>query len=175
VPAQAGANFSEITSPEIKEFKQNQTTLMEKMAELRKQNSSTTHSPDTKVIAQFQQENVALLQRQNELSQIISEQQAENPMPAPPPLQISSNPSAQMKDYLTAHDQFMHDEVAFMNQHRTDDPATRQVALAEWRQQNAARFQRLQQESQALAQNASTSSIAPSTITTQHTTSTTAH
>ena len=49
--------------------------------------------------------------------------------------------------YLTDRDQ-----IAFMNQHRTDEPAAWQAAMQQWRRQNAARFQQLQQEAQAMAQ-----------------------
>ncbi len=143
---------------------QNQATLTEKMTELRKQNSSTNGMLDPKLVARFQQENAALLRRQKELSQIIAGQQAKNPVPAPP-LQIPSNASPQLKNYLTAHDQLMRDEVAFMSQHRTDAPATRQAAMQQWRQQNAGRFKQLQQESQALAQSASAPTAVPATIT----------
>ena len=165
LPSQTGASLPETASPERKEFMQNQATLTEKMTELRKQNSSTNGMLDPKVVARFQQENAGLLRRQKELSQIIAGQQAKNPVPAPPPLQIPSNASPQLKNYLTTHDQLMRDEVAFMSQHRTDAPATRQAAMQQWRQQNAGRFKQLQQESQALAQSASAPTAVPATIT----------
>jgi len=156
-------------TPEMKEFYQNRTTLMEKMAELRKQNPNNTNGPpDQSIIAQFQQENAALLARQRELAQVIGQQQAKNPMPEPPPLQIPPNASPQMKDYLTARDQLMRDQIAFMNQHRTDESSARQAAMEQWRQQNTARFQQLQQQSQALAQNSQ-----PTPQSTTQTTSTT--
>jgi len=135
-------------SPEMKEFMQNRATLMQKMTELHKQNSSTNGAPDPKIFAQFQQENAALLQRQKELAQTIGQQQAKNPLPAPPPLQIPPDASPQMQAYLTARDQLMREQIAFMNQHRTDDSAMRQAAMQQWRQQNATRFQQLQQLAQ---------------------------
>jgi len=76
---------------------------------------------------------------------------ADETRPTPPPPQIQSNPSPGLKEYLAAHDQLMRDEVAFMNQHRADDPVTRQAALKLWRQQNAPRFQQLELQSHALA------------------------
>jgi len=129
MPFKPGANVPANASPEMKEFMQNRATLMQKMAELRQRNPSTNGAPDPKIFAQFQQENADLLKRQKELSQIIGQQQAKNPIPAPPPLQIPPNASPQLQAYLTARDQLMRDQIAFMNQHRTDDPATRQAAI----------------------------------------------
>jgi hypothetical protein len=157
---QAGPSVPANASPEMKEFLQNRATLMQKMAELRQQNPGTNGAPDPKFFAQFQQENAALLQRQKELSQIIGQQQAQNPLPEPPPLQIPPNASPQLKTYLTDRDQLMRDQIAFMNQHRTDEPTARQAAMQQWRQQNAPRFQQLQQEAQAVAK---TTTPAPTT------------
>jgi hypothetical protein len=150
-PPMPQANLPANASPEMKEFMQNRTTLMQKMAELRQQNPNANGAPDPKLFAEFQQQNADLLKRQRELSQIISEQQAKNPMPTPPPLQIPPNASPQLKTFLTDRDQLMRDQIAFMNQHRTDAPAARQAAMQQWRQQNAPRFQQLQQEAQAMA------------------------
>jgi len=151
-------------TPEIKEFMQNRETLTQKMAQLRQQNSDTNGAPDPQVITQFQQDNAALLQRQKELSGIISEQQAQNRTPAPPqiPPQITPTASPQLKDYLAAHDQLMRDMTDFMKQHQTDDPVTRRAAIQQWRQVNAPRFQQLQEESHALAQTRASTLAMPS-------------
>ncbi len=145
-----GSNLPANATPEMKEFMENRVTLMQKMAELRHGNPNG--APDPKAFAQFREQNKALLDRQQQLAQILGQQQAQNPLPEPPPLQIPANASPQLKACLTARDQLMRDQVAFMNQHRTDDPATRQAAMQEWHRQNAARFQQLQQQEQALAQ-----------------------
>jgi hypothetical protein len=140
-------------TPEMKEFYQNRATLMEKMAELRQKNGDNTNgAPDPKTIDQFKQENTALLQRQSELRQTIA-QQPGNPIPEPPLAQIPANVSPEMRAYLTARDQLTRDQIAFINLHRSDDPATRQAAMQQWQQQNAARIQQLQQQAQTLAQN----------------------
>jgi len=152
MPFMPGANIPANATPEMKEFMQNRQMLLEKMTQLRQQNPSTNGAPDPKLFAQFQQENADLLKRQKELSQIVSEQQARNPIPTPPPLQLPPNASAQQKTYLIARDQLARDQIAFINQHRTDDPAARQVAMQQWRQQNVTRFQQLQQMAQAMAQ-----------------------
>jgi len=148
IPLILPASIPADASPEMKEFMQNRATLMQKMAELCKQNPNTNGAPDPKIFAQFQQENKALLQRQRELAQTIGQQQAKNPLPTPAPLQIPPNTSPQMQAYLTARDQLMREQIAFMNQHRTDDSAMRQAAMQQWRQQNATRFQQLQQLAQ---------------------------
>jgi hypothetical protein len=137
-------------TPEMKEFLRNRAIIVEKIEQMHRQN--LTGAPNLKAFAQFQQDNAALLQRQRDLTQIISEQQAGNPLPAPPPLQIPSNTSTtpQVKAYFTARDQFVRDEAAFMDQHRSDTPEARQAAAEQWRQQNAARLQQLQQQAQAL-------------------------
>ena len=144
-------------TPEMKEFMENRAKLVASMTQLRQQNpNSTTGAPDPKIMAQFQEQNKGLLARQRELSQKISEEQMKNPLPEPPPLQIPPNATPQLKTYLTDRDQLMRDQVAFMNQHRTDEPAKRQAEMQQWHQQNATRFQQLQQEAQAMAQNNST-------------------
>jgi len=156
MPLMPGANLPANATPEMKEFLENRTTLMQKMAELRQANPSDAQG----VMQQFREQNKTLLDRQQQLAQIISQQQAKNPLPEPPPLQIPPNASPQMKAYLTARDQLMRDQIAFMNQHRTDDPAARQAAMQQWRQQNAVRFQQLQQQSQTLAQTTPTTTTA---------------
>jgi len=155
-PFMPQANIPANATPEMKEFVQNRATLMEKMTRLRQQNPGTNGAPDPKLFVRFQQDNADLLKRQKELSQIISQQQARNPIPTPPPLQLPPNASPQLKEYLTARDQLTRDQIAFMNQHRTDDPATRQTAMQQWRQQNTARIQQLQQEAQALSKTTKT-------------------
>jgi hypothetical protein len=154
-------NIPPNASPEMKEFLQNQQTLQEKFAQLRSQNTNCTPYPQ--LYAEFQQQNADLLKRQRELGQIIAQQRAKEPLQEPPPLQIPPNASPQLRAYLTARDQLMRDRIAFMNQHRTDDPATRQAAMQQWQQQNATRFQQLQQLAQAMAQNTNTVNKATTT------------
>jgi hypothetical protein len=156
-------------TPEIKEFIQNRETLTQRMAQLRQQNPSTNAALDPKVIAQFQHDNAALLQRQKEIEQIIGQQQAKNPLPASSQLQIPPNALPQMQDYLAAHDQLMRDMADFMKQHQGDAPAARRAAIQQWQQQNASRFQQLQQESHALAQ---ASLLTPTSPATQYSNST---
>jgi len=149
-PGAAGSRIPPNATPELKEFLENRATLTQKMGALRQANPTGGQN----VMQQFREQNKDLLARQQQLAQILSQQQARNPLPEPPPLQIPPNATPQMRDYLTARDQLMRDQVAFMNQHRTDEPAARQAAMQQWRQQNATRFQQLQQQAQGLAQTA---------------------
>ena len=153
VAALAGSqpcSFPADASSEMKEFLQNRAILIQKSAELRRSNPNGP--PDAQKLAQYERDNAALFQRQKELSQILSQQQATSLPTTPAPLQMPLNASPQLQAYLTARDQLMRDQIAFINLHRTDDPATRQAAMREWREQNATRFQQLQQEAQALTQ-----------------------
>ena len=141
-------NIPPNASPEMKEFLQNQATLADKMVQLRGPGPNGTLSPQA--FAQFRQQNAELLKQQSQLAQIISQQQAKNTVSTPPPLQIPPKASPGLQAYLKERDQLMRDEIAFMNQHSTDDLATRQSAMQQWRQQNAARLQKLQQLEQAV-------------------------
>ena len=135
-------------SPEMKEFLENQATLTEKMNQLRSQGPDGALSPQA--FAQFRQQNADLIKQQSQLSQIIAQQQSKNTLSTPRPLQIPPNASPKLQAYLTALDQLMRDQIAFMNEHRTDNLATQQTAMQKWRQDNATRFQQLQQLAQAL-------------------------
>jgi len=136
--------------PEMKEFLQNRATLAAKMAQFSSQNVGGSNS---QTLTQFQQQNAGLLARQNQLAQIISQQRNPNPLPQPPPLQIPPNASPQLQAFLKTRDQLVRGQATVMNQHRSDDPATQEAALAQWRQQNAALIQQFQQEAQAMTQN----------------------
>ena len=136
----------------MKEFMQNRATLLQKMAELREQNPSTNGAPNPHIFAEFQEQNAELLKRQRELAQIVGRQQDKGPLPTPTPLQIPPNTSPQVQSYLTARNQLLRDQIAYINQHRNDDPQTRMTAMQQWRQQNAPRFAQVQQMAQAMAQ-----------------------
>ncbi len=119
-------------------------------------------APDPKMLAQFRQENAALLQRQRELAPILA-QQGRSPFAASSSFQIPQYASPQMAAYLTERNLLMRDQNTVMDQHRTDPPLARQAALQQWRQQNVVRLEQLQQEAQALTQNLSP---APAVVTT---------
>lgn len=141
-------------SPELKEFLENRATLANSMAQLRNQMSQTQAGGTSmqEAMQQFRQQNKALLDRQTQLAQQLAQQSAQQPMKEPPPLHLPPNASPQLQAFLTARDQVMRDQIAMMNQYRTADPATRQAAMQQWRQQNAAKLQQLQQLAQNLSQ-----------------------
>jgi hypothetical protein len=104
-------------------------------------------------MAQFQQQQQAALQAQQQRAQTLAQESASQPQPMPPPLVIPPDATPQMAAFLTARDQLMRSQIQMQNQYANADPATRQAAMAQWQQQNAAQLQQLQ----TLAQNLSTS------------------
>ena len=112
-------------TPEMKEFLQNQALLSAKMAAFNQ--AGANGSADPGAFSQFQQQNADLLQRQQQLAQLISRVPLPTP-PAPPPLRMSPNASTEEMTILTARDAFMRDQIAFENQHQQDDPATQEKA-----------------------------------------------
>ena len=147
-PIAPGMRPTPNASAEMKEFMANRATLAQRMADLRR--STPNGAADPKLFAQFQKENAALLQRQRELSQALPQQQGQHLPGVVPEMPIPATASPEMKAYLTARNQLMREQMEFMSQHRTDDPATRQAAMLKWRQDHAARFQDLQQKSRAM-------------------------
>ena len=147
-PTTPGVRPAPNASAEMKEFMANRATLAQKMADLRRSNPNGAADP--KLFSQFQKENAALLQRQRELSQALTQQQGQHLPGVVPEMPIPATASPEMKAYLTARNQLMREQMEFMSQHRTDDPATRQAAMLKWRQDHAARFQELQQKSRTM-------------------------
>jgi len=157
VSTTAAVNIPANATPEMTQFLQNRAVLAGKMAAL-----SSQGAPDQQALALFQQQNADLLKQQVQLAQTISQQGNTTPSPMPPALRIPPNASPQLQAYLTARDQLMRADVVFQNQHLNDDPATKQAALQQWHQQNAARIQQLQQLAQTVSsQNAPTSLPVP--------------
>jgi len=158
------ANIPANATPELKEFLENRAKLNAKMDELRGQGTTGVINPQA--YAQFQKDNADLLKRQADLGKIIAQQQAGHPQMPPPPLQVPANASPQLKAFLTARDQLTRDQIAFENQHRTDDPDARKAAMQQWRKDNAARLAELQQLSRALQSSAANKTLAPSSAST---------
>jgi len=146
-------NIPPNASPEMKEFLQNQQTIQNKMEQLRSQNNGAVNP---QLLAQFRRDNADMFKRQDELRQIIVQQGAKEPPQEVPPMQIPPYASPQLRALLMARDQLMRDRIEFMNQHRTDAPAAREAAMLQWQQQNAPRFQQVQQLAQALTQSTNT-------------------
>jgi len=137
-------------SPQMKAFLAARDQLMRD--EIAFQNQHLNDDPATREAAaqQWQQQKAARSQQIQQAAQAVSLQNAATPLPVPPPLQIPPDASPEMRALLTARDQLMRDEIAFKNQHANDDGPTRAAALQQWQQQNAARFQQVQQLAKAL-------------------------
>ena len=66
---------------------------------------------------------------------------------------ISSNASPPLAAYLTAKNKLNQSLAQLIGQYATADPQTRQAAILQWHQQNAAQFQQLQQMARNLQAN----------------------
>ena len=74
---------------------------------------------------------------------------------------IPANATPQLAAFLTTRNQLMQNQVAFRKQHLNDDPAAWHTAMAQWRKQNVALLQQLQQQALALSQSDSNNVINP--------------
>jgi hypothetical protein len=99
----------------------------------------------------FQQQQGANLQLQSQRAQTLAAESASQPTPLPPPLVVPAGVSASMAAFLTARDQLMRDQITLTNQYVTATAAVRDAALQQWMQQNAGRFQQMQQLAQNLS------------------------
>jgi len=131
---------------------QNRVTLANNFSHLHDQNlrAGSNAVSSQEEIAQFRLQNADLLKRQAELSQIINQQQAQKPLPEPPPLILPANATPQLQAYLTKRDQLIRGQIQVMNDYRTADPKTREDAVQKWRQQNAGLMEQVRLEAQAL-------------------------
>jgi hypothetical protein len=145
MPLISEVEVPEGATPEMANFLATRADLSNRAAQLH--NQQTPNAPTV-----FQQQNGAELQAYQQQAQVIAAQSAPVTMPLPPPLQIPPNATPQMAAFLTARDQIIRSQIQMQNQYANADPATRQAALAQWQQQNAAQLQQLQ----TLAQNLST-------------------
>jgi len=103
---------------------------------------------------QFQQQYGSLLQLQAQRMQTLaveSIQQQANLKQGPPSIPQGASP--QLTAYLTAKSQLHQSLVQIESQYASSDPQTRQAALLQWEQQNAALFQQVQQAAQNLQTN----------------------
>ncbi len=149
VSAGTGAIPSD-ASPELKEFLQNRALFSKQMDQRREARAhERTASQDNSVLEPV---DAALWKRQRELAQALSHQQGQSPLMTST-ARIPSDASPELKVYLTSRNDLMREEKAFMDLHESNDPAIQLAAMEQWRQQNVARYQQLQQ----LAQNLSSS------------------
>jgi hypothetical protein len=99
----------------------------------------------------FRQQYAANLQSQAQQAQALAAESPAGPARIPGPVPIPPNASPQLQAYLTAENALASSRAQFLNQLATADPATRQAAIQQWRQQNAASLQQLRQLAQSLS------------------------
>ena len=152
IPYITDVTLPEGATQEMTDFLTTRADLANRFAQWHNQQiQGSSSAADT--MAAFQQQNAAELQAQQQRAQVLAAQSAAQPMPVPAPLVIPPGSTPQLKAFLTLRDQLMRDEIALRNANLSSTPAVRAAALQQWHQQNAARFQQLQQ----LAQNLSSS------------------
>ena len=145
------ANIPADASPQMKEFLQNQATLVKNFAQLHNQLQSV-NSPASKEAALTLglQQNQTLVQRQMQLNQMLTQQGQVAPGSFTASLPTPPNATPQMKVFLTARAQLVREQIQLWSQYATANAQVRQAALKQWRQQNAARLAQLNQLAQSL-------------------------
>jgi hypothetical protein len=165
-PTNARPTIPANASPALRDFLTTQVALANARAQIH--NQLTQGMPATASAGQvsrmeqqerqtFQQQHGGDMQLQVQRAQALALVSAQTPLKLPPATpNIPANASPQMKAFLTARNQLMREQVQMHNQYLTSDPATRQAAMQQWRQQNAGLIQQFQQATQNLAQAKST-------------------
>ena len=158
----------ENASAAVKEFMQNQSVLADSLAQLQDRSSNvssastsgaqtndgsqdSTQASDP-VVAQWKEENASLLQRQEQLKQVIATEQAQEIAPTPPPSRIAPDASPLLRAYLALRDQLTLEKTQIANAYRSSDPATQAQVQIQWQQQNATRLVQLNQMALAVSQ-----------------------
>ena len=97
----------------------------------------------------FQQQYGQQLQLQAQRAQTLADESVQTLLPVPGPTILPPNATPQLAAYLALRDQLMQEQVQLRNQYLATDPEVRDAAMVQWRQQNATRFQQLQQLAQS--------------------------
>jgi hypothetical protein len=103
----------------------------------------------------FQQQHAADLQLQTQRAQALAAASAAQPHPIPGPPAIPANATPQLQAFLTARNALAQARAQVWNEYLSADPATRQAAMQQWRQQNAGSIQQLLDLSQAVSSSTS--------------------
>ena len=131
-------------SQEMIDFLTTQADLSNRAAQLHNQKTPNAD-------AVFQQQNATALQAQQQRAQVIAAQQPFVAVPIPSSAPMPPNATPQMVAFLTLHNQLVQEEAQLRNQYVTATPTAREEAMQQWRQQNASRFQQLQQQAQNIS------------------------
>jgi hypothetical protein len=165
MPTNRQPNIPANASPVLRDFMTTRAQLANALAQIH--NQLVQSMPSNASAAQiglmqqqamqlFQQQHANDLQLQAQRARAMANTSAPTTLRTPPPLRIPSNASPQLRAFLTTKYQLMQGQVALQNQYANAAPAVRQAAMQQWRQQNAALTQQLQQQAQALSQVAAT-------------------
>jgi hypothetical protein len=157
-------NIPANASQTLKDFLTTQAALANARAQIHNQMvQQTTASGQSVTLAQisqmeqqqtqiFQQQHAADLQLQAQRLQTLANESAQMPVQTPPLLHIPPNASPQLQAFLTTQNQLMQERIQLQNQYANAAPSVREAAMEQWHQQNAPRFQQLQQLAQNLSQ-----------------------
>jgi hypothetical protein len=99
----------------------------------------------------FRQQYAADLQSQAQAAQALGAESSAGPARIPGPVAIPPNASPQLQAYLIAENALASSRAQLWNQYASADPATRQAAMQQWRQENTTAFQQLNQKAQSLS------------------------
>jgi len=161
-PEEPLASITEIEIPdgatqELSDFLTTQGDLYNRYARLYNQQLASAlggaAGPDATDL--FAQQNAAEIQGQQQRADVLAAQSEQQAIPVPPPLSLPVGIGAQMQAFLTLRDQLMRAEIKMHNQYVGSPAAAIDAAEQQWRQQNAASFQQLQQLAQNLSAGAS--------------------
>jgi hypothetical protein len=170
IPVSAPLVIPANASQTLKDFLMTQASLANAHAQIHnqivQQLTASGQSPTLAQISQmeqqamqtFQEQHAADLQLQMQRAQALATASEQTVKQVPGPTRIPPNATAQLAAYLTARDQLAREQVQLRNQYVNADPATREAAMEQWQEQNAARFQQLQQQAQNLSQASTTTS-----------------
>lgn len=143
-------------SPTLETFLTTRAELFNAFAQMHNQRlqaepvADDSGQPDT-TLESFYQQNTKKIEAQLQRAKELVKQSASKPLPTLPQTRMSANTPPKRRAFLIERSQLSNEQTALMNQYRTADPAVRDEALRNWRQQNAARFKHLQQLAQDMS------------------------
>lgn len=150
------------SSPTLAAALATRTKLINGRAEIHNQLVQTMPADATAAqIGQMQEREEQLVEQrfgadqdvQIQQTQTVADDSAAQLQPLPPPRQIPPGATPPLAAFIALRDQLMREEVQLRNQYAAADPATRESAVQQWREQNASRFAQLHAQAAALPPN----------------------
>jgi len=156
---QAFVNIPPNASSTLTDFLTTQANLASARAQIHNQLLQQLPPSATQAQVNAMQQQVAQLMQQQYAGEFqLQAQRAQALAAAAPvplrlvgPVHIPPDASPQLQAYLTARNAIATSRAQTWNQYATADPAMRQTAMQQWRQQNAAALQQLSQQVQSLS------------------------